>query len=148
MPKFSQIVLIRLEGGDDTFPFSVAPYKTQCDLLIRVSPSLNTFLCSHVSYWLGFSVSSMNSTFAFPGVEELYMESKVLDVPAFISFFRGLGHPRQQLNPTPTAERHKNRCTMQPSIAIGSWNFFESNCLVCAHFWYKWDKIFLTGVKP
>ena len=109
MPKFSQIVLIRLEGGDDTFPFSVAPYKTQCDLLIRVSPSLNTFLCSHVSYWLGFSVSSMNSTFAFPGVEELYMESKVLDVPAFISFFRGLGHPRQQLNPTPTAARRKNR---------------------------------------
>ena len=39
-------------------------------------------------------------------------------------------------------------CTMQPSIAIGSWNFFESNCLVCAHFWSKWDKIFLTGVKP
>ena len=41
-----------------------------------------------------------------------------------------------------------SQCTMQPSIAIGSWNFFESNCLVCAHFWSKWDKIFLTGVKP
>ena len=41
-----------------------------------------------------------------------------------------------------------NHCTMQPSIAIGSWIFFESNCLVCAHFWSKWDKIFLTGVKP
>ena len=88
MPKFSQIVLIRLEGGDDTFPFSVAPYKTQCDLLIRVSPSLNTFLCSHVSYWPGFSVSSMNSTFAFPGVEELNTKIKVLDVAAFISTFR------------------------------------------------------------
>ena len=39
-------------------------------------------------------------------------------------------------------------CTMQPSIAIGIWNFFESYCLVCAHFWSKWDKIFWTGVKP
>ena len=42
----------------------------------------------------------------------------------------------------------ERQCTMQPSIAIGSWNFFESNCLVCAHFWSNWDKIFLTGVKP
>ena len=38
-------------------------------------------------------------------------------------------------------------CTMQPSIAIGSWIFFESNCLVCAYFWSKWDKIFFDWCK-
>ena len=41
-----------------------------------------------------------------------------------------------------------NQCTMQPSIAIGSWNIFESNCLVIAQFWPKSDKNILTGVKP
>ena len=40
------------------------------------------------------------------------------------------------------------QCTMQPSIAIRSWNLFKSNCLVFAQFWPKSDKFFLTGVKP
>ena len=71
-----------------TFPFLTILYKSQCYLSHIVSLSLNTFLISHVFDWLGFSVLSMYSTFAFPGVEELNTKIKVLDVAAFISTFR------------------------------------------------------------
>ena len=49
------------------FPFLRLLYKSLWFQLIIVSLSLNTFLCSHVFDWIGFSVSSMHSTFDFPG---------------------------------------------------------------------------------
>ena len=47
------LVLYSFNNTDPSLSLSQShQYKTQCVLLIRVSLSLNTFLCSHVSYWL------------------------------------------------------------------------------------------------